>query len=570
MRTIQVTKVQDRLNALKMKLEQHLSETETNLRADLDGDMQYVVFLSVGNPDIRARVVKASADNFMTAWNRVQRSFLTLVTKKYIDPQWIKVDLVSHMTKWEYGSFQEYLATVKKNYFRKGIAFDRDFRIAFLEQELNGYAMIRANEDDRQELDEKNINNYLNYNYSDAPIFVERFYHNRSIYTFETIGYIDDAGEVFELYRGELTNGIRKVERLDLELQQLIHKSTNYLVSQIHADGKFNYGYFPCFAKDIGTYNILRHASTLYAMAEGYEVLRDEAILQAINRGIGFLIDNAIVYRDNQAYVVDHANHREIKAGSNAHAILALTKLMQVTGDHRYIDLARALGRGLLSMQQADGSFQHVWEYPSFALKDAFRTIYYEGEAVFSLLRLYDLDRQTCWMDAVKLSFQHLIRNDYWQYHDHWLSYAANEITNYAPEDEYFIFGLKNCQNKLSFIYDRNTTYPTFLELTMAAYKMVGKIEQLGKNHLLTHIDKDFLFRTIDKRSEYQRVGFCYPEIAMYFKEPKQVLGGFFIRHHAFRVRIDDIEHNLSGYCNYLTYRVPVLENYESLTLTNV
>lgn len=214
-------------------------------------------------------------------------------------------------------------------------------------------------------------------------------------------------------------------------------------------------------------------------------------------------------------------------------------------------------------MKLPDGGFIHVLSYPTFAVKELHRIIYYEGEAVFSLLRLYAIDRDNQWLEEAKKSFEYFIRKDYWKHHDHWLSYAANELTNYEPKDKYFIFGLKNCNNRLNFIFHRETTYPTFLELTMAAYKMIDKIKELNKDSLLEHIDERFLEDTIDRRAEYQRVGFFYPELAMYKKLPALILNGFFIRHHSFRVRIDDVEHYLSGYCQFLQHRASHLDTYK-------
>lgn len=560
---INLKEIEERLDLLRSKAELQLENDLPQVNGNI------FLFLSVGNKKVRAKVFQASGQTIDKAWRKIKQTVLKFIQKSNMNPEWLKIDFVTKIEQWDFVTFEQYIAKERRNYFRKGLAFDSEFRLAFLEQELNGAALIRGKSGQPYALDQINITNYMKYKYSNPPLFIKEKYIGSKIYTFETLSFMDDSIGVYELYNGERTNGIRKVEDTPKEITNLIHQSAQFLTDEVLEDGKFKYGYFPCYGKPIQTYNILRHCSTLYAMSEAYEFTKDEKLLQAIERGINYFIDHATVYNDDRAYVVDYANDNEIKLGSIAHAILALTKYMQATGSREYIDLARQLGHTIIWMQQENGGFVHVWNLTDFTIKEAFRTVYYDGEAVFALLRLYELDPQDIWLEKSVFAFDFLIENDYWKYHDHWLSYAVNEIVTYKPEDQYFIFGLKNCYNRLPFIYQRETTYPTFLELTMAAFKMVRKIEQLNKEYLFEGFDKEFLFETIDHRAEYQRVGYCYPEIAMYFKNPALVLHGFFIRHQAFRVRIDDIEHNLSGYIHYVLYRVPELQN-KQLVLNDI
>src|SRR5699024_3851290 len=96
-------------------------------------------------------------------------------------------------------------------------------------------------------------------------------------------------------------------------------------------------------------------------------------------------------------------------------------------------------------MKPISGGFIHVLSYPSFEIKDLHRIIYYEGEAVFALLRLYALDKQDRWLEEARKSLEYFIEKDYWKHYDHRLSHAAYERTYYILKDKYFTLGLKDC-----------------------------------------------------------------------------------------------------------------------------
>lgn len=560
------------LNHALSSLEDHFKEERHEIeQVTINNRSKYIAFLSIGNPAIRAKVFTESSDTIPQLFNKLRKKALN-ISKKMTEIVWVKVDIVQELEEISFTDLEILIAQTRRNYFRYGISFDADFRYSFLEQELTGNAILKSINEGPMKFDDVNLNHYLDYKMGkDRFPFLLNRYRNKDVFIFKTKAAFIDKEElqVYDLYSGNLSNGIRKVSDITNEAKNLIIKSTEFLTNQIHEDGKFTYGYFSAFGKTINAYNILRHASTLYSMNEGYEVTRSEKTLEAIKRGLNYLVREAIKYKDdNTAFVVDFANYNEIKLGANATAILAITKYTELTGDTQYISVAQDLARGIIAMKTPNEGFMHILTYPSFEMKEMYRIIYYDGEAIFALLRLYAIDKQDIWLTEVKKSFEYFIKNEYWEHHDHWLSYAANELTKYETDDKYFIFGLKNANDYLNFIYERDTTFPTFLELTMAAYMMIKKIKELEKDYLLDYIDYDFLVKTIDHRAEYQRVGFFYPEVAMYMKNPGLILNGFFIRHHSLRVRIDDVEHYLSGYCQYLKLRTPELEEgyYSDLT----
>jgi len=506
---------------------------------------QMMLFVSLGQGTERAHVVRFQGKGLQSVTDQA-RNWL----RKQPEVEWLKLDIARNFEALSFEALNERVKETRKNYFRRGIAFDRKMHCAYLEEELNGNAVL-TKDPTHQEL-HINLTNLSNYAQQQGRTERIAFHPTSPCLLFDTLGvFADETPHLLEV-----TRDVEKIRdttsELPSEIKTIVAQSSEYLARQVRANGRFQYGYFPCFDKPIKFYNSLRHASTLYSMIEAYRLTPSETLRQAIDRAKRYLVEELIVHEEERSFVLDRESN-EIKLGANAAAILALTEYMQTFQTTDDLRLSQRLATGILSLQQPSGQYLHVLEYPSFALKDAFRIIYYEGEATYALMRLYALDSDERWLDSVVQSFEHFIAKSYWKFHDHWLSYSANELTKWLPEDRYFQFGLQNVAPKLDFIHHRETTYPTFLELMLAAREMIDRIEAMERADLLVDFPLEWLDQTIERRMVYQRNGFFYPEVAMYMKKPDRILGSFYIRHHSMRVRIDDVEHNLSGYCRAWT-----------------
>ncbi|MBC1410566.1 poly(glycerol-phosphate) alpha-glucosyltransferase [Listeria welshimeri] len=529
------------LDELENKIIDQMTEAEEH--ATYNG--KWHGFLTIGYKNKRATVINFSYLCLANLINEMKKSALKNQTDEAIS---FKMDIAVNYQLENLGEWNRKALKTKKNYYRRGIALNENFKMALMEQEINANAILLP-ADEGLAINIENMNRYLmqsNKNQAQLNLTTDS-----NIVTFDTVGWFFDGKKIHELETTEWNHGRRKTTLLKPEIvAELVGNAGRYLANQVNATGEFNYGWFACFDKKIKHYNSLRHASTTYSMLEAYELTEDEFILEAAANALAYLQKNFIYEKEDLAFLIE-PELREVKLGGAAATLLAFTKYMKITGNKTYLPLCRKIANAILSLQDKDGKFTHVLEYPTLEVKDIFRIVYYDGEAVFGLLRLYEIDRDSRWLDAAAKSFNHFIRDNYWQNHDHWLSYCANEITKYIPDEAYYEFGLQNAFDNLPFIYARETTFPTFLELTVATKEMTLRMEKEGLQHLLLDYSIEELEKTITKRAHYQLNGYFYPELAMYYKNPARIEGSFFIRHQSFRVRIDDVEHNISGYVRY-------------------
>lgn len=540
-----------------------------------------VIFFSFTDGSYRAIVTHFSGHDLDSIFKKFA-DWRQHKQKNQLFIRWLKLDWVVHQKSATWSELHQILEATKRNYFRYGIAFDDKLNTAFLEQELNSNAMLYLGSGiDNSGVNEKNFMKYGIARYGRK--FVLPTDKNHKVVLFSTQGIIVQPGGKYWLIHGYCggsegkNSGRRIINKLDKHhVLELIHRSSSYLAHQVHESGRFTYGFHPCFDREIKTYNSLRHASTTYSMLEAWEITRDSKLESSIKRSISYLVTELICEHQLESgtkVAFLHDIEDEIKLGGNAVSLLALVKYTQLTKDNQYLDLLTRLALGIEFMQdKKTGQFVHVLNSADLTVKNKFRIIYYDGEAAFGLMRLYGMSQDVRWLDIVEKSFEYFIDKQYWKIHDHWLGYCINELTIYRPLAKYYEFGIKNFESHLDFVINRITTYPTLLELMMASHKMIVRLRSDNKHrHLLKKVNLDKFNAALNARAHYLLNGYFWPELAIYFQNPSKILGSFFIRHHAFRVRIDDVEHYLSGYVAYFLYYLgEAINNYspESLPIS--
>ena len=102
----------------------------------------------------------------------------------------------------------------------------------------------------------------------------------------------------------------------------------------------------------------------------------------------------------------------------------------------------RALARFIMKQQYADGHFRATPTSRGRQEAEA-EAMYYPGEATLGLMRLYAIDPQPAYLDAARRAADWVIQvrdapvSEDNQEHDHWMSYALNELYRVTGDDAY-------------------------------------------------------------------------------------------------------------------------------------
>lgn len=550
-----------KLNTVKSNIATCLAEEPINITCgDIKEEYKYTVFISVSDGKTRARVCHASAPDFEAAWDKVCERVKAAVERYKITPIWLKADIVDYVQRIPYSNMKNiFLSTKYRKFFRMGFSMDPRMDLAFLEAEANSFELydytvipMKASPPGHENvpcINLERIAQYLEWTGRKLVPCIMPYMYFFNCKSF----FMDSDNEVYRLYGTGMNCGRRITKEVTPDLvKEIVTTSSRYLNRQLLKSGKFIYGYFPAFHATMTSYNILRHTGTVWSMICAYELTGDNSLIGTVNKAIDYLLTQVKHKDEESAFIVEEKND-EIKLGGNGIAIITLAKHMEVFGDRDFSAIIAKLAGGLLFMQNREtGKMIHVLNAEDYEVKEEFRTVYYDGESSYALVKAYEITQDKRYLDAAKLSIDYFIAKDYVIYRDHWLAYALNEFTKFVCEEKYITFALRNVWENRERIHKQQTSYHTYLELLMETYDIYLRMKEENISvEYMEQIDEAELVDIIKYRAGHMLNGYFYPEYAMYMEKPDKILGAFFIRHDDFRTRIDDEQHFIDGYVKF-------------------
>ncbi len=188
-----------------------------------------ILFISYGPKDQRCNVWHSEKTSFSQA--KIQ--LLAFINDQFAHESlvdYIKIDVAYNLTKQAWKVVEQQVHhQFHNNHYRKGIGFDEQCSVAFLEQEIYGKAIIRGLSYDKPNFfDETNLNYAIKqkYNATKPQIKLQEL---QDIWTFDTYAAFYENGQFINLASGYDANGIRAISSNKKQhFQSLIEKIRHF------------------------------------------------------------------------------------------------------------------------------------------------------------------------------------------------------------------------------------------------------------------------------------------------------------------------------------------------------
>jgi hypothetical protein len=228
-------------------------------------------------------------------------------------------------------------------------------------------------------------------------------------------------------------------------VSRAIALATGYLERACGKDGKFVYLVDTGSGRESKSYDIIRHAGAMYALAMANHSHPDPEIIKAMVRAASFLREHYVGPGPQSGQLAVWSrplNHRAPAKGDYAElggtglGLVALTAVRQSDPKLVPIQELQALGQFLLYLQKDDGSFVQKYS-PERGPIPNWGVLYYPGEAALGWIGLYEMDHSNRWLAAAAKALSFLAKSRLGQTAvpaDHWALIATAALMPYSDQ----------------------------------------------------------------------------------------------------------------------------------------
>ncbi len=351
---------------------------------------------------------------------------------------------------------------------------------------------------------------------------------------------------------GELTPALLR-ERCDL--------GGDYLAAHLNRNHKYDYEWNAREGRREKGYNLLRHAGTTYSLFQLYNHTGREAHYRAAAEALLWLEDRRATSEIDPARCFEVESNK-VKLGGAGLTLLALVEQARARPEDADLEWMRCLAEHIVQETDERGAMASFYTDGGRYKWSSHRSIYYPGEALLGLVRLYEIDPDPRWQQTAVRAAEYLV-HDRWTAlgmelqvpPDAWLIQALEVLHRQVPDEAFadYAFEIAEQLTRPQLRGDRvpedlyggrvATRFPHVISTGsrgegMAAAARLERRLRPGETHYLDRLRANSRYALRNQYTEPTLLG---------LRRPDRALGGFRNAPDDPAIRIDGVQHNLSG-----------------------
>lgn len=361
------------------------------------------------------------------------------------------------------------------------------------------------------------------------------------------------------------------------EVSHAIELSAGYLERACGPDGKFVYQVNIVSGRESSSYDIVRHAGAMYALAMVNRAHPDPQAVAALIRAAKFLRQNYIGPgpRPGQQVVWSQplaespegrrskSQERYAELGGTGLGLVALAAAREVDPQSVPLEELQALGRFAMFLQRDDGSFVHKYRAEGGPVAN-WEILYYPGEAALGLIALYESDHSLEWLMAAGKALGYLAKSRAGLSivpADHWALIATAKLLPYCQErgcgasrEELVRHAIQVCESILRDQFQGSVSAGLDGAFDSAGRTAPAATRLEGLSTALEFLPRGDLYDRIDL-SIKRGLSFLLRARVTSGADAGGMPGAILVREHdSAEVRIDYVQHSLCAWMRYKSF----------------